>query len=67
MLTTIQSSNPAHTGFPFGRQFAHSQALASARIEGFEVGSQFKAAYADLAAGRVSSEEFRALIRVGVH
>lgn len=67
MFTTFQTPGPGSAVYSFGRQFAHSQALASARIEGFEVGSQFKAAYADLAAGRVSSEEFRALIRAGVH
>lgn len=50
------------SSFPNGRDFEHAQALASARIEGFEPGTEFTADYAELTAGRISGEEFRSRV-----
>jgi hypothetical protein len=42
------------------RRLAHEQALASARIEGFEPSQEFLADWQAMSAGRLTAEEFRA-------
>lgn len=57
MSTADQVSEP---GYPFGRQWAAEQAVASARIEGFVPSAEFTADFAEVAAGRMTGDEFRA-------
>jgi hypothetical protein len=65
MSTADQVSEP---GYPYGRKFAYEQAVANARIEGFEPNAAFTADFAEVAAGRMSDDEFLARLtaRLGI-
>lgn len=60
MNTPKTRSTDQTKAFPLGRAFAAEQALASARIEGFKPTAAFTADFAEVAAGRMQGDEFRA-------